>query len=80
MLLDGRTQVFSPEFWNDVYLKDEESCRKVLAQSGAEVAIVPIEKSKFRSALLAMGWKVAHQDDRAQVFVPAERFAGMDTD
>ena len=80
VLLDGRTQVFAPQFWSDVYLNDGDQRRKVLAESGADVAIVPIDKSRFRATLVQMGWKSIHRDDRAEVLVPAERFVGMDVD
>ncbi len=73
VLLDGRTQVYSPEFWQETYLGDERSRRRLLKNVHADAAILPVEKSVFRSALLALGWKTVHRDDRAVVMVPPAR-------
>jgi hypothetical protein len=69
-LLDGRTQVFSNEFWRRTYLSDDATRRKFFGGMMADAAILPVKKSLFRDPLLQLGWKVVHQDDRAEVLVP----------
>jgi hypothetical protein len=69
-LLDGRTQVFSPAFWNDVYLGNEKRRSAYLLQVKADAAVLPIERSKFCEILLRAGWRVAYRDERAQVLTP----------
>ena len=73
VLLDGRTQVYAPRFWQDVYLGDGDTRRQVLTASQADAAILPVGNSRFRSTLLSMGWKPVHRDDRAEVLVPPEK-------
>jgi hypothetical protein len=70
VLLDGRTQVYSPEFWHQTYLCDEAARRRYLETVRADAAILPIGKSIFRETLLALGWKPVHSDDRAVVLLP----------
>jgi hypothetical protein len=69
-LLDGRTQVFPIDFWRKTYLADETTRRQFLGSVDADAAILPVSKSLFRSALLQLGWKVVHRDDRAEVLTP----------
>jgi hypothetical protein len=70
VLLDGRTQVFSPQFWRETYLGDEATRRRYLAHVRADAAVLPVEKSLFRSTLIGLGWRTVHRDDRAEVLVP----------
>ena len=70
VLLDGRTQVFPPRLWRETYLGSDADCRSFLADARADAAVLPVRRSRFRSALLAQGWTVAHRDDRADVLVP----------
>ncbi len=69
-LLDGRTQVFPAELWQMSYLGTEADHQRLVERANADVAIIPIGKSLFRSALLARGWQSVHRDDRAEVLVP----------
>jgi hypothetical protein len=78
VLLDGRTQVYSPEFWNAVYLGDADSRQRFLSHVRADAAVLPAGKSRFKSTLLGLGWKTVHQDDRAEVLVPPEEWANVD--
>ena len=76
VLLDGRTQVFSPQFWQTVYLGDDEPQRRFLASVHADAAVLPVSKSRFKSTLVSLGWKTVHRDDRAEVMVPGESQRG----
>ena len=69
-LLDGRTQLFSADFWVATYLGSEKDRTAYLSKIQADAAILPIERSVFQQTLLNQGWKIAYQDDRAQVLYP----------
>lgn len=71
-LLDGRTQVFPPQFWQTIYLSDDTSRRQFFASTPADAAVLPAEKSVFKSSLVQLGWKVVHKDDRAEVLMPPQ--------
>lgn len=72
VFLDGRTQLYSPQFWQKAYLNPPEDARLILSVAGAQAAVVPVERSRFRSLLLDMGWTSAYRDERAEVlFSPA---------
>lgn len=75
VLLDGRTQVHSPDFWRDVYLGNDDAVRKILTDANGDAAVVPLGKSRFRSTLLSMGWTSAFKDDRAEVLTPPANLA-----
>ena len=70
VLLDGRTQVFPAELWQSTYLGTDADCRRYLSTVHADAAVLPAGRSRFRPALLAQGWTVAHHDDWADVLVP----------
>jgi hypothetical protein len=72
ILMDGRTQVYTPEFWHAAYLDGEDSRRRYLAGIEADAAILPAKKSAFHDALLAMKWRSAYTDDQAEVMLPPE--------
>jgi hypothetical protein len=79
VLLDGRTQVHSPDFWRATYLGTDEQMREVLHHADGDAAIVPVARSRFRSTLMSMGWVTAFKDDRAEVLVPPANVArGME--
>jgi hypothetical protein len=69
VLLDGRTQLYSPQFWQNAYLSDPQDARPILSSAGAKAAVVPVERSRFRSVLLDMGWTSAYRDERAEVLL-----------
>ena len=52
-LLDGRTQtVFAEEFWRSTLLAPDDDARAAfLARVNADVAIIPVQKSRFRTAV-----------------------------
>ena len=70
VLVDGRTQLFTPRFWEQTYLNGEGARRAFLETVRADAAVVPVNRSLFRPALLALGWRSVHRDDRAEVLVP----------
>jgi hypothetical protein len=72
VLLDGRTQLYSPQFWQTTYLEKPQQSRPILADAHADAAIVPIQRSRFRLVLIDMGWKSAYRDDRAEVLLPPD--------
>jgi hypothetical protein len=69
-LLDGRTQLFTADFWHATYLGSESERASYLSTIQADAALLPITRSVFQQALLKQGWKVAYSDDRAQVLLP----------
>jgi hypothetical protein len=71
VLLDGRTNLYPPEFWRKTYLtKDPQEFSAFLASLDADVAILPSRSGRFLPALEAAGWKIALLDPRATVLVP----------
>lgn len=72
VLMDGRTQVYSSEFWKRTYLGDDAHRQALLSQTGADAAIVPAQKGIFRENLRKMGWRTVFTDDISLVMVPAE--------
>jgi hypothetical protein len=70
ILLDGRTQVYPPQFWRKVYGGDVEQSRPILLGSGAQAAVLPVQRSRFRQILCESGWRSVYCDDRAEVLVP----------
>ena len=64
-LLDGRTQVFSPEFWQAAYFSTPQQRQRFLSAVPADAAIVPARNSLFRESLSELGWTVAYSDQRA---------------
>jgi hypothetical protein len=74
-ILDGRTQMFTPEFWRKTMLAPDDATRVEFFKTlDADVAVLPVEKSRFRNAVEQMGWVRVHRDDRgiADVYVPPE--------
>ncbi len=78
VLLDGRTQLYKPEFWLSLYLGTNEQCQQALSQISADAAILPAHRSRFRKPLESLGWKCVHQDDWADVLIPPASAAQTD--
>jgi hypothetical protein len=70
MLVDGRTQCFSGEFWRLTYLGGEEARRDFFSRIRADAAILPARRSTFREALTELGWTSVYADGRAEVLLP----------
>jgi hypothetical protein len=76
VLLDGRTQLYTPDFWQRTYLTDRRETTKILASIEADAAILPIANSRFCESLTKLGWKQIYKDDRAEVLIPPATVAG----
>jgi hypothetical protein len=70
VLMDGRTQLYSTQFWQTLYLGPADQRKAYLATIAADAAVVPSAGSEFRRSLLELGWKTAWSDARAQVLLP----------
>lgn len=71
VLLDGRTNLYPPEFWRKTYLsKKPEEVSAFLASLDADVAVLQTGSSQFQAPLEAAGWKIALLEPRATVLVP----------
>jgi hypothetical protein len=70
VLLDGRTQLYSPDFWKAAYLDGPSEVRTLLATARADAAVLPAEKSRFHDALIQLGWTSAYRDEQAEVLLP----------
>lgn len=75
VFVDGRTQLYSPEFWRATYLNDQPNA-SILQNADADAAILPVRKSRFHDALIALGWRVVYSDKFAEVLVPPENKEG----
>jgi hypothetical protein len=70
VLLDGRTQLYSSQFWQATYLGDDEQRKSFLARVDADAAVLPLRGSRFAGDLRGLGWTTIYTDDRAAVMVP----------
>ena len=77
-LMDGRTQLFPPTFWNSTCLATSAEYRRYLSDTPADAAIVPVDRGSLRTAVIALGWQRIYADDRAALYVPAESSAKAD--
>jgi hypothetical protein len=81
VLMDGRTQLYTPRFWHAMYVDPKERLTSTLSGIEADAAIVPADRSRLRESLVASGWRRAFKDDRAEVLVPpTSAFATIDED
>jgi hypothetical protein len=69
-LLDGRTNLYTREFWHATYLGSEVDRLRFFARVRADAAILPVERSTFKESLAQLGWSTVYRDDRAEVLVP----------
>jgi hypothetical protein len=70
VLLDGRTNLYTPEFWRKTYLSGPDERAEFLKSIDADAAILPTGGSRFEPALRQAGWREAFISRRATVFVP----------
>jgi hypothetical protein len=70
VFLDGRTQLFSPDFWQATYLGTPADRQRFLSQVQADAAILPASGSEFHDALTQLGWRTAYRDGQAEVMLP----------
>jgi hypothetical protein len=78
VLLDGRTQVYPQKLWQGTYLGTDEDRRKFLGHIQADAALLPANKSYFRSSLIKLGWSSVYKDDRAEVLLPPTSVAHIE--
>jgi hypothetical protein len=69
-LMDGRTQLFSGEFWKSAALDSPSQRQRFLASLPADAAIVRAGSSPLRTDLAALNWKNVYRDDFAEVWIP----------
>jgi hypothetical protein len=76
LLLDGRTQLFSPDFWQETYLNGEAARMQFFANMDADAAILP-RASMFRHTLVKQGWRSVWRDEQegSEVLLPPIRQA-----
>ncbi|MEO6435657.1 MAG: hypothetical protein ABIP55_07830, partial [Tepidisphaeraceae bacterium] len=65
VLVDGRTQLYTPQFWRSTYLGSDAEAAAVLRDANADAAIIPAGKSRFRKPLESLGWRSGFRDDFA---------------
>jgi hypothetical protein len=71
VFMDGRTLIYTPEFWQATYVSSDEAGRDAIMRSQpADAAILPLTKSRLHDSLIRSGWHEAYADDRARVLVP----------
>ncbi len=70
MLMDGRTQVFPPDFWRATFFGSPEDHKRIIQQSNADAAVLPKRRSMFGQTLADLNWKKVFEDDYAQVWLP----------
>lgn len=70
VLLDGRTNLYTPEFWKKAYLSSENEQAEFLTTIDADVAVLPSHGNRFETALMSRGWKIVYADARAMVLAP----------
>jgi hypothetical protein len=69
-LLDGRTNLYTKDFWKATYLGNDVDRLRFFANIRADAAILPVEQSRFREPLAVLGWTTVYRDDRAEVLIP----------
>jgi hypothetical protein len=75
VFMDGRTQLYPAWFWRVTCLDDAASARPLLIQSNADLAILPVRKSRFADVLIDAGWHETYRDEFASVLLPPETSA-----
>lgn len=70
VFMDGRTLLYPPAFWNDLYLGTDDAKARILRDQHADAAILPTRGSHLVFPLRRLGWTLAYADDRAMVLLP----------
>jgi hypothetical protein len=70
VLLDGRTQLFTNDFWRKTYIDGDDARAAYLATVPADAAIVPRVRSRFLPTLQKLGWDTIYEDEFALVLAP----------
>jgi hypothetical protein len=69
LLMDGRTQIYPPGFWERTLAGSPEDRRQILSPP-ADGAILSRQNDQFRRTLSEMEWRVVYEDDTSRVMVP----------
>lgn len=70
VFMDGRTLIYPASFWNDLYLRDEQTKIDLLRSQNADAAILPASASRLAQPLKQLGWTAVYADDRAVIWLP----------
>ena len=70
VLMDGRTQLYAPAFWNATHLGTPATRLELLKTITADAAVVPASDSCLAKPLEQLGWKTVYRDDLAIVMTP----------
>jgi hypothetical protein len=70
VLMDGRTQLYAPQFWLRTHLGNETTRLAIMKETPADAAVLPAKDSCFSKALVSIGWTEAYRDDLAVVLIP----------
>lgn len=68
--MDGRTQLFSADFWKNAALAAPSQREQFLSTIPADAAIVRAGRSPLGDALTGLNWKTVYRDDFAAVMLP----------
>lgn len=80
VLLDGRTNLYTPDFWRTIYFSDVAGRNRYLSTLKADAAILPADAGLLSEPLSQLSWRVCYKDDRSQVLVPPSDTARLDRD
>lgn len=69
VFMDGRTQLYKPDFWNRAFFNGDTACKDLLANQSARIAILPVRNSRFERPLAELGWTVSYKDDAAIIMI-----------
>jgi len=78
VLLDGRTNVYPPEFWRKTYFGSYEELTELLESVNADAALLPVG-GRFQSALELRHWQVVFMNRRAVVMIPPKTMPATGT-
>ncbi len=74
VFIDGRTNLFTGEFWKTAYLGSVDDRIKILQAAHADAAILRTGDPRYQPILEGLGWRIAPGgiDGRATVMVPPD--------
>jgi len=72
ILSDGRTQLYTSDFWKAAYFGSEAEQLRLLANTKADAAILPVRRSRYEVLLRKLGWDTIYSDSRAVVLTPPQ--------
>ena len=70
VLMDGRTQLYAPAFWNATHLGTPATRAEFLKPITADAALLPADGSCLAEPLKQLGWNEAYRDAIAVILVP----------